>query len=407
MTIATGIAKQVAYKVEPSFGVAPSAGSAQLLRRVMCDLDQTKATYKSAEITPTYQITDFRHGVKKAAGSIKGELSPGGYSTFMGDAVRRAFTTLTATSGASITIAGTGPYTVTRAAGSWLTDGIKVGHVVRLSVGVFNAANINRNLFVISMTATVLTVMPLNGIATTPMVAEGPIATSTVTMVGKQTFAPTTGQTDNSYSIEQRYVDASLYERFVGCKVDKFGIAMPASGIVTCDVGMMGQYRDLTAGTAYFTSPTAVTTFGVLASAVGVLYVGSTAIATITGFNLNISGGYTMPAGVVGSNIVPAIFPGRIDVSGDFSAYFDTGTYRDAFDNETPLALSVVLATGTGASADFIGITLPNIKLSGAQKDDGEIGLSQKLPFQAIYNSAGGAGMSTEQTTVMFQDSQA
>jgi hypothetical protein len=92
--------------------------------------------------------------------------------------VRRAFAAVAAITGLSITIAGSGPtYTVTRAAGSWLTDGVKVGQVGRLTAGSFNAANLNKNL-VICVTATVLTVMPVNGVA---LVAEGPIAAATWT----------------------------------------------------------------------------------------------------------------------------------------------------------------------------------------------------------------------------------
>jgi hypothetical protein len=68
--------------------------------------------------------------------------------------VRRAFTSVTAITGISITIAGAGPtYTVTRSAGSWLTDGIKFGQCGRLTAGAFNAANLNKNLAVISLTA--------------------------------------------------------------------------------------------------------------------------------------------------------------------------------------------------------------------------------------------------------------
>jgi hypothetical protein len=61
--------------------------------------------------------------------------------------VRKAFATTTAMSGLSVTIAGSGPtYTVARASGSFITDGVKAGDVVRLTAGSFNAANLNKNL---------------------------------------------------------------------------------------------------------------------------------------------------------------------------------------------------------------------------------------------------------------------
>jgi hypothetical protein len=74
---------------------------------------------------------------------------------------------------------------------------VKKGMVVRLSVGSLNAANISKNLLVISATATVLTVVPLNGVA---LVAEGPITGCTVSAPGKETHAPTTGHTNDYFS---------------------------------------------------------------------------------------------------------------------------------------------------------------------------------------------------------------
>jgi hypothetical protein len=41
-------------------------------------------------------------------------------------------------------------YTVTRGAGSWLTDGVKAGMVVPASAGALNAANLSKNLLVMA-----------------------------------------------------------------------------------------------------------------------------------------------------------------------------------------------------------------------------------------------------------------
>ena len=47
MTIATGVNKQLRYKVESAWGTAPGVGSAQLLRRVTSDLALKKQAYES------------------------------------------------------------------------------------------------------------------------------------------------------------------------------------------------------------------------------------------------------------------------------------------------------------------------------------------------------------------------
>lgn len=403
MAIATGVAKQLRYKVESAWGTAPGASGAQLLRRVQSTLALKKQTYQSNEIRSDYQNFDMRHGVRSVEGNISGELSPGTYKDFMAAAVRRAFAAVSAMSGLSITIAGSGPtYTVARGSGSFLTDGVKAGQVVRLSVGSLNAANISKNLFVLSLTASTLTVMPLNGVA---LVAEGPIATTTVTVIGKTTYVPTSGHTDLSYSIEHFHNDVTLSELFTGCKVNQIGINLPPTGMATIDIGFLG--KDITtAGSAYYSAPTVETNTGVLASVNGILAVQGAAVALLTGLQLNIKGGMQGEP-VVGSNTYADIAEGRVIVDGQFTALFQDATIRDYFLNETEISLLVAMSVSSAAAADFITFSLPRIKVGGADKDDGEKNLIQTLPFTALYNSTGGAGVSSEQSTLAIQDSQA
>ena len=402
MPIAVGVIKQVIYKQETAYGTLPTSASAQLLRRTKSEVNLNKETYASNEIRTDYQIADFRHGVRSVGGAISGELSPGTYRDFMAAVLKRDWTVLTATTGASITIAGAGPtWTVTRAAGSWLTDGYKVGMVVRLSVGTFNAANLNKNLLILDITsATAMTVLPLNGVA---LVAEGPIATSTITATGRQTFVPVTGHTDRSFSIEHWFSDVPTSERFLGCKFSKMALQLPPTGMATVDFDVQGQNIQ-TAATQYFTSPTAVTTSAPLAAVNGVLRVGGVTLATVTGLSIDISPAYSGEA-VVGSNIRPALFPGMVAITGQMTVFFDDAVLRDAFINETEIELLAAFTTGNEANADFISIALPRIKIGGAAKDDVMTGIKATLPFQALLNSAGGTGVKSERTTIQIQDS--
>jgi hypothetical protein len=233
MSLGTGVGKQVRYKLETTWATPPGASGAQILRRVTSDLALKKATFESGELLSTYQRQDFRHGTKSVEGTINGELSPGTYKDLLGAVLRRAPTTVTAISSLSITIAGTGPtYNVTRSTGDFLTGGIKAGMVVRLTAGTFNAANLNKNLVVCSLTATVLTVMPLNGVA---LVAEGPIASATLTVPGKVNFVPTTGHLNQSFAFEHYHSDISPVqsERFDGCKINQTDLAFPPQGMST------------------------------------------------------------------------------------------------------------------------------------------------------------------------------
>jgi hypothetical protein len=403
MPIASGVAKQVRYKVETTFGTAPGVSGAQLLRRVESSLDLSKDVYQSNEIRDDLQIADYRHGVRRVGGSIKGELSPKTYADFIAAALRRDFAAVTALTALSLTIAGSGPtYTITRASGDFLAGGIKIGDVIRLSVGTLNALNINKNLLIVNLTATVATVITLNGSA---LFAEGPIASCTLTVAGKKTFTPTSGHTNKSFAIEHWFSDIAQSELHLGCKIPSLDISLPPTGMATIDVGVMGQ--DVTNNTsAYYTSPTAATSTGIVAAVNGALVVNGTRVAICTGLSLKVDGGYSSEP-VIGSNVVPDIFPGRVNVSGQFTAYFENATLRDLFVNETEASLVMAFTTSNAAAADFIAFVLPRIKVGGASKSDGEKGLIVTLPFQALFNSTGGSGVSSEQTTLVVQDSQA
>jgi len=404
MPIAAGVAKQLKYKVESAWGTVPSAASSQLLRRVTSDLALKKAAYESQEIRSNYQRYDVRHGVRSIGGSVNGEMSPGTYKDFFAAAVRRAWAAVTAATGLSLTIAGSGPtYTVTRGAGSWLTDGFKAGYVVRLSVGSLNAANINKNLYILSIgSATQMTVAPLNGVA---LVAEGPIATCTATLTGKTTYVPTSGHTDLSYSFEHWHSDLTLSEVFSGCKINKIDVGLPATGMSTFAMELMG--KDITtAGSEYFTSPTAETSTGLLAAVNGRLMVAGSLVATVTGLSFSIEGGMSAEP-VVGSNTYGDIAEGIVKVTGQFTAQFDSATLRDIFINETESSLGVVLSASESATADFVAFMFPRIKAMSSDKDDGLKALVQSFTFEALYNSTGGAGVASEQSTIAMQDSQA
>lgn len=407
MTIATGIAKQLVYKKEVTWNVAPSAGSAQRLRRVTSDLKLKKATFESNELISTYQRRDFRHGVRSVDGTISGELSAGTFKDFIASALRRLFTTITAVSGASITIGGTGPtYTVTRAAGSFLSDGFKAPSVVRLTAGAFNASNLNKNLVVVAVTATVLTVYVLNGSA---LVAEGPIGSATVTVPGKVSFVPQTGHIDESYSFEHFFSDLDETELFTGCKISECNWQFPPQGMGTIALPVMGaNMTPLSAASApYFTTPTVETTFGLSSIAGGGLIIlNATANGVITGLNISLKGNYNAES-VAGSFVYAGITPGRVLVDGQFTALFDSITTRDLFVNETTIPIAVVAPASPAAAADFMVVALPLAKLGSADKDDGDKSLVQTCSFTALENTAGGAGTSSEATTIWVQDSQA
>ena len=408
MPIGLGVNKRVAYKKETAGtpNVAPGATGAQIIRRVESTFNLRKQTYQSEEIRTDYQLADFRHGSRSVEATLRGELAPNTYADFFAAACGAAWAT-GATSGALNNIAATisgNILTLTRAAGSFLTDGFKVGDVVRQTGWTTTAtANNAKNGRILTLTATVMTIADLQG-ATTPFAAKVAGDSVTVAVTGRKLIIPQSGHTDDSFWIEEWHPDLTLSEQFGGCSVSRIALNLQANGITGIDVGFLG-YDMVTAGAAYFTSPTAAGSAGVLAAPNGRLRVGGADVATVTSLSLTLETGITN-AQVVGSNITPDIFPGRKIVTGNFSAYFEDGSLRDAFINESNIALQSYLVGSTAANAPCFSMKIDNLKLGQADKTDGAPGVMRNYSFQAILNAAGGAGTATDLTTIAFQDTE-
>lgn len=404
MATSLGVLKQTRFKRQVSKGTIATTAAGQILRRTSSVFELVKDIYDTnSEINSTQQLITSRHGIRTVNGKVSGLLSPGTYSDMIGAVLRRDFAAVTPITAVSVTISGTGPtYTLVRAAGSFLTDGFKIGQVIRLSVGTLNAANLSKNLLITAMaTGLSITVMPVNGVA---LVAEGPITGTTVTVVGKTTYAPITGHTNIYYTFEEWMPDVPASEQNIDVKISKVAFKLPGAGNATLDFDAVGLNQLQTAG-VYYTAPTVETSSGVVNGAGGMLLVNGAVIATVTDLNFDIDGQEKAADGVVGSNIRPDIFRGKVLVKGSFTAYFDSTTLRDLFVSETNCSIISVLTADNTATADFISIMIPQVNANSSTPSDGETGLKRTYSFSAEYNSAGGAGISTEQSTIAIQDS--
>jgi hypothetical protein len=402
---ATAIFRQIKYKVESAYGTIPTplTGS-QAIRRVEFSPDLSKDTYQSNELRIDQQVADFRHGARRASGTLKGELSPKAYADFLAALLRKAWATTTSLTGLSSTLAIDGAHPDYTLSGTGFLTGntVKAGDVIRITAGTWTD-QINVNLLVKDVTsATSLKVTPLNGKTLTP---AGPIAGTTITIVGKKVWVPATGHLDLSYTIESWFSDLVKSEMYTGMKPVRAALSLPSTGMATIDMEFAGQ-NVTTYSAEQFTSPTAAPAFGVAAAVNGLLTYGGTRQTAVRDLSININGNFG-GSPVVGSNAVPFQFPGRVTVDGQFTAFFDSTTLRDAFLAETEAALTVVLSSDNQDTSDFIGITLPRIKVGSASKNDAQDGIVQTFSFQALYQATGGSGNKFDQTTISIQDSQA
>lgn len=404
--VAQGIKKTLAYKKQTGNGAPASGAGGQLLRRRTGVFNLTRDTYENDEIVSHQQSTGATAGQKRVAGTLDGLLSPKTYTDFFAAALRKAVVAGASVATLTLTIAAAGgnagAFTVTRSGGSYLTDGLKIGDVIRLSAGPLNAANLNKNLLVIGLTATIATVRPVNGVA---LFAESAIAGCTVAVIGKKTWAPTSGHTDDWFTFEEFNSDLVKSTTAINVKTGTMNIGLPATGNSTLGIEFIGLDR-VRGDAQVLTAPAAETTTGVVGMVTGVVIVNGVA-TTVTGFQITIDGGIGQGEPEAGTNVGTDVQRGRIKVSGSFTAKFRNSDLQQVYDDQTTISLLLVLPVDASAASPFITFVIPAVKLFGDAADDGEKEIIRTYPFTAQLNGAGGAGQATEQTIFSHQDSEA
>ncbi|WP_022684559.1 phage tail tube protein [Sphingobium bisphenolivorans] len=406
MTVAQGINKTIAYKKQTALGSAASGSGGTYLRRVTAALNVTKDSYENNEIVSHQQGTGMTHGIAKSGGTLNGLLSGTSWMPFLGSLLRKDPAATSAISSLSLTIAASAPnYTITRGSGDFLTGGVKIGDVIQLSGGSLAAGNVAKNLVVVGVTATVLTVNVLNYGGT--LTAEGPIASCTVTVMGKKSWVPTTGHTNDYYTFEEYFSDLTRSRVYPDVQIAQADISMPATGNVTINHTLVGLGAVTKSGTQSLTSPTAAPSTEVFGSVAGAVYVGGTRYGTITSMSLQINGNTTQGEATVGSNVASDTQRGRVTVTGSFTALFDGETLATVFDQETTTSLIMVLADARTDAANTMAFVMSRVKLSSDDNDDGEKQIVGTYNFTASYNGSGGAALANHATIISVQDSQA
>jgi len=403
MPNAQGLLKQTVLAKQSALGTPATTGG-KIKRRTNAIFTRNVDTYESNEIVSHQQSTGANAGIVKVGGKLDALLSPTTFSEQFESLLRKQAAATTALATLSLTIAASAPnWTITRAAGDFLTGGLKAGDVIRITAGAVNAANLNKNLLVISLTATVLTVRPLNGVA---LVAEGPIASCTISVPGKKIWVPTTGHTNDFWSVEEWYPDVPASDLFTDCKIGKADITIPATGNATVSFDIPGLGRTRSAS-QQIASPAVETTTNILTAVNGVIFVNGL-ITPITGAQLTIDGNIAPGEAEVGTNNISDLIRGEIMVSGSFTAKFSATTLQAAFDAQTVIKIFLVITDGSGGAADFVTFVMSAVKLFGDAPDDGESKeVIRTYPFTAQINGSGGASLADHQTIISIQDSQA
>lgn len=383
------------YGAESTFGTAVAAGgTSQLLRRVSTSLSLTKDAFQSNEVRSDQQVFDSRHGTRRVAGAIQGELSTSTYDAFMEAVLRGTWTAGVSVNVSTFTnITATGS-TFVASSGSFITSGFKVGDVVRLAG--FAHSNVGKNFRITTLTATVMTVTP----SPAAMTAQ---TTGTIAVQGRKL---TTGTQIRSFTMEQNYPDADITELFTGCRLADMSVALPPTGMATVTFNVQGQDGQVLAGAGapYFTAAASETTTGVLAGVNGSLTLAGAASAVVTGLDFSVNNNMSSQP-VVGANKVPDIFYGRTVIQGTVSAYLENESLLNAFLNETEI--DIVAQLDDANASDFLCFRFHRVKLNGVSKTIGaDGGVLAQFPFQSLLRT-GGTGTVFDQSGMVIQRSNA
>jgi hypothetical protein len=347
----------VAIKRESTTGTAPVTvtGATQVRITDSPGLELRRGIVQSGEKRADGFKTMGRLGNKSVDGSYNGELSVGGATDIMLEAIMRsAFVTAYSVGFATMTTVAVGTNQVVAAGGSWITQGVRVGDVFRLS-GTSVSGNHDLNTVVTALTTLTLSVP--SGTFTTLAAA----ATGTITFLRKLTAGAT--PTRYSHAIEQYDTDVDLSELFLGCRLVGLRLSMRPNQHVTWQASWMGLNRTaLATGTSpFYTSPSLTTGLGLIADDSAIRYNGA-AVTSFTGFDLNFQ---ITAAGepVIGSLVSPDIFDNDCMVDGSITGLRSDFSNLTLFDAETEFEMSVKLEVPGSAPKDCLHIFLPRIKL--------------------------------------------
>lgn len=408
MVIASDFLTEYRYKIQAAGSplVVPSnTGGQRLRRKSSFQITPSYAKFMSEEVLFHGQRVTMGDGMLGVTGNIAGELACNSYTDFFAAAHRGPWAA-GATSGAQTNIAATisgNILTLTRAAGSFLTDNFKVGDIVRQTGWTTTATTNNaKNGRILTLTATVMTIADLQG-ATTPFAAKVAGDSVTVAVTGKKLVMAQTNQTNDLFYMEEWKPDITASKQYLGMGVTSYRIGLQPSGIASIDFGLAGIQPFPSTNTAFFASPASAATNDAMSGPSGKVRVGGVDLGVLTSFDLTVNTGLT-PISVVGSRVSPDMIRGSYDISGSFSVYQENMVLEDAFLAATELPVVFYLVQNQTAASPGFAIKLDRTKLTTNTPSTNSNASVRSFNFGGLLLTTGGAGTNNDASTVVIQD---
>lgn len=402
MAIAELTSRTIAIGLQSALGTIADTGDGKYQNfRPDTSGGLSKDSFESDSIRRDQQYANPRHGLRQGAFALSQELQIGGHNDLFAALLRNAWAA-GATTGASIDMAvDAAARTITRTAGSFITDGFKVGDIVRFATaGAGSAVNENVNLRLTSVTALVLTYAADPW--TSVMINDAAGDSVTISVPGKKLQVPSSAHTKDYFTIDDWHDDISQGTRITDAIVNSAELDISPGAHATVNFNLLGIDADLDNNAEYFVAADAAPTGALLAGPEGKLRYDSADSAVMTQISLTLDSGGEVKA-VIGANVSPDVFRLGVRASGSLAALFDGGAILDNFDDETEAPLFIYLFADSTAGSEFLIIKIPNAKINSADK--AADGPAQVISGEFTAGKYVGASTVIEGSTVVLIDS--
>lgn len=240
---------------------------------------------------------------------------------------------------------------ITAAGGSWITQGVRVGQMIKIE-GSSAAANNDFWIRVTGVTASTLTV-PTGTLTDAASDAAWDITIAKHLIVDDP-------PTDRYFTVEERFGDADVSKLASDVKIGGFGLSVSADNVVSLQFTMAGtDLVPIASGASpYFTSLTPSTT-DALVLLDGEVVVGGDATIELTDFSFNFDGS---PTGVatLGQRASPDVFLSNSRGTGSLSGIMSDLSMLTALKAETNLEVHIVASENETEPADMMAFYFGN-----------------------------------------------
>lgn len=374
---------KVAIKRQAGLGTPATGGSGAGVRIAegTTGLRLLKTIVESSEIRSDGQSSRGRHGSKSGTSAYQVELSVGTLDEILEAALRGTWTSALSITEVAMTSITTVADGIIAAAGSWLTQGVRRGDMVKLT-GHSTAANNGKWLRVLGVTAAKITVP-------TGDLAIDAVADTAFTLTVAKTLICGSTPTERYHTIDEhnQTIDMSL----VGTdfKISRIEISCQPGRPIMVAIQLMGLDVAAVSGASAptLTAPVYTTTIPLVISD-GTIRINGTDYADLTSFTLVFDLAGNVPQTL--SATAPDVFLSNARMSGTVAGLRKDSTSFLAFRNETTIEFFLVAKEPESDPADFVSIYVGNAVYDG---NDGPIGgngpISESIPWRAGKDEAG------------------